>query len=127
MFVAWGPNQYDLLHRVDTDIGNQGSIEDDLTDLADSGAFAPLCGPISVPNHRAVPRLAFALDIEPSQVVSSSEQRQPRRGYFLAPAGPFVIHNFILDPKDPARFTVKRPAGFRRVAANRSWILYRRC
>src|SRR3954451_7112932 len=127
MFVAWGPNQYDLLHRVDTDIGNQGSIEDDLTDLADSGAFAPLCGPISVPNHRAVPRLAFALDIEPRQVISSSEQRQPRRGYFLAPAGPFVIHNFILDPKDPARFTVKRPAGFRRVAANRSWILYRRC
>jgi hypothetical protein len=127
MFVAWGPNQYDLLHRVDTDIGNQGTIEDDLTDLADSGAFAPLCGPISVPNHRAVPRLAFALDIEPTRVVSSSEQRQPRRGYFLAPASPFVIHNFILDPNDPARFRVKRPAGFRRVADNDSWILYRRC
>jgi len=127
MFVAWGPNQYDLLHRVDTDIGNQGAIEDDLTDLADSGAFAPLCGPISVPNHRAVPRLAFALDIEPTRVVSSSEQRQPRRGYFLAPASPFVIHNFILDPNDPARFRVNRPAGFRRVAANDSWILYRRC
>ena len=127
MFVVWGPNQYDLLHRVDTDIGNQGQIESDLTDLADSGAFEPLCGPVSVPNHRAVPRLAFALDVRPTRIVSSSEQRQPRRGYFLAPASPFVIHNFILDPNDPARFRLNKPAGFRRVAANRSWILYRHC
>jgi hypothetical protein len=127
MFLIWGPNQYDLLHRVDTDIGNQGQIESDLNDLADSGAFDPLCGPVSVPNHRAVPRLAFTLDVKPTRIVSSSEQRQPRRGYFLAPASSFVIHNFILDPNDPGRFRVQRPAGFRRVAANRSWILSRRC
>jgi hypothetical protein len=127
MFVVWGPNQYDLLHQVDTDIGNQGQIESDLNDLADSGAFDPLCGPISVPNHRAVPRLAFTLDVKPTRIVSSSEERRQKRGYFLAPASPFVIHNFILDPNDPARFHVQKPAGFRRVAANRSWILYRRC
>ena len=127
MFVVWGPNQYDLLHQVDTDIGNQGQIESDLNDLADSGAFDPLCGSISVPNHRAVPRLAFTLDVKPTRIVSSSEQRQPKRGYFLSPASAFVIHNFILDPNDPARFHVRKPAGFRRVAANRSWILYRRC
>ena len=85
-------------------------IEGDLNDLADSGAFEPLCGPISVPNHRAVPRLAFDLDVRPSRIVSSSEQRQPRRGYFLDPASPFVIHNFILDPNDPTRFDDARPA-----------------
>jgi hypothetical protein len=127
MFVIWAPNQYDLLHRVDTDLTNQALIEDDLNELADSGAFEPRCGPISVPNHRAVPRLAFDLDLRPSEVVSFSEQRQPRRGYFLAPASPFVIHNFILDPNDPARFETAVPAGFRRVAANESWVLYRRC
>jgi hypothetical protein len=128
MFVVWGPNQYDLLSRVDTDLTNQSEIESDLGDLADSGAFEPLCLPISAPNHRAVPRLAFDLDVRPSRIVSSAEQRQPRRGYFLDPASPFVIHNFILDPNDPARFETRVvPPGFRRVAANNSWVLYRRC
>ncbi len=128
MFVVWGPNQYDLLHRVDVDLTNQSEIEEDLDDLANGGAFEPLCLPISVPNHRAVPRLAFDLGVRPSRVVSSSEQqRQPRRGYFLEPASPFIIHNFILDPNDPARFEVEVPAGFREVARNESWVLYRRC
>jgi len=127
MFVVWAPNQYDLLSQVDTDLTNQGRIESDLGDLADSGAFEPLCLPISVPNHRAVPRLAFDLDVRPSHIVSSSEQHQPRRGYFLKPASPFVVHNFILDPNDPSRFTATVPPGFRRVARNDSWLLYRRC
>jgi hypothetical protein len=128
MFVVWAPNQYDLLSQVDTDLTNQGEVESDLGDLAESGAFEPLCLPISVPNHRAVPRLAFDLEVRPSHIVSSSEQaHQPRRGYFLDPAGPFVIHNFILDPNDPSRFSTSVPPGFRRVAANESWLLYRRC
>jgi hypothetical protein len=128
MFVVWGPSQYDLLSQVDTDLTNQGQIESDLGDLADSGAFEPLCLPISVPNHRAVPRLAFDLDVRPSRIVSSSEQtHQPRRGYFLDPAGPFVVHNFVLDPNDPSRFTTTVPPGFHRVANNDSWLLYRRC
>jgi hypothetical protein len=127
MFVAWGPDQYDLLSRVDTDLTNQGEIEADLGDLAGSGAFEPLCLPISVPNHRAVPRLAFDLDLRPSHIVSSSEQRQPRRGYFLDPATPFVVHNFVLDPNDPSRFATTVPSGFRRAARNDSWVLYRRC
>ena len=128
MFVVWAPNQYDLLSQVDTDLTNQGEIESDLSDLADSGAFEPLCLPISVPNHRAVPRLAFDLDVRPTQIVSSSRAgHQPRRGYFLDPASPFVIHNFILDPNDPTRFTTTVPSGFRRVARNESWLLYRHC
>ena len=127
MFVAWAPNQYDLLSRVDTDLTNQSEIEGDLGDLADSGAFEPICLPISVPNHRAVPRLAFDLEIRPSDIVSSSEQHQPRRGYFLDPASRFVVHNFVLDPNDPARLATPVPHGFRRVAGNESWLLYRRC
>ena len=60
-------------------------------------------------------------------MVSASEQRPPSRGYFLEPASPFVIHNFILDPGDPTRLTLDVPAGFREVARNDSWVLYRRC
>ncbi|HWO16339.1 MAG TPA: hypothetical protein VNM89_06455 [Solirubrobacterales bacterium] len=127
MLVAWAPNQYDLLHRVDVDLTNQSEIEADLNEIAGSGAFEPLCLPISVPNHRAVPRLAWDLDVPPSRIVSSSEQRQPRRGYFLNPASKFVIHNFVLDPNDPARFETDVPSGFHPVARNESWVLYRRC
>ncbi len=128
MFVLWLPNQWDLDSRVDTDLTNQGRIEGDLTDLVDAGAFEPLCGPIAVPNHRAVPRLAFGLDIKPTQIVSATEQRPPRRGYFVDPASPFVIHNFILDPNDPTRFSRSVvPPGYRLVAQNESWKVYRRC
>ena len=127
MFVLWLPNQWDLDSKVDSDLTDQARIEGDLTDLIDAGAFDPLCGKIAVPNHRAVPRLAFGLDIEPTEVVSASEEGIPRRGYFVAPASPFVIHNFILDPNDPTRFSLRKPAGFEEVARNESWRVYRRC
>jgi hypothetical protein len=128
MFVLWLPNQWDLDSTVQEDLSDQGEIERDLGDLADTGAFAkPLCGPIAVPNHRAIPRLAFALDLEPTAIVSASEDGVPRRGYFLDPASPFVIHNFILDPNDPTRLSLRPPPGFERVAANDSWVLFKRC
>jgi hypothetical protein len=128
MFVIWLPNQWNLDSTVKSDLTDQGTIERDLSDLVDAGAFAkPLCGPIAVPNHRAIPRLAFGLEVKPTAIVSSSEEGIPRRGYFLDPASPFVIHNFILDPNDPTRFKTTVPRGFHRVAANDSWILYRRC
>jgi hypothetical protein len=127
MFLAWLPNQWDLDSRVDTDLTNQARIEADLSDLVDAGAFEPLCGPIAVPNHRAIPRLAFGLDIKPTQIVSASEEEIPGRGYFVAAANDFVIHNFILDPNDPTSFSLDVPPGFKPVAENESWRVYRRC
>lgn len=127
MFVIWLPNQWNLDSRVDTDLTNQARIENDLSDLVDQGAFEPLCGPIAVPNHRAVPRLAYGLEIKPTQIVSASEEGIPKRGYFVAPASPFVIHNFILDPNDPTDFSQPVPKGFKEVARNESWRVYRRC
>jgi len=128
MFLIWLPNQWDLDSTVNSDLANQGTIERDLTDLVGAGAFTkPLCGRVAVPNHRAIPRLAFGLEVKPTRIVSASEEGIPRRGYFLKPTGPFVIHNFILDPNDPTRFSLSVPPGFHRVAGNDSWVLYRRC
>jgi len=127
MFLVWLPNQWDLDSKVDTDLTNQAKIEGDLSDLVDAGAFEPLCGQIAVPNHRAVPRLAFGLDIKPTEIVSASEEGVPQRGYFVEPASSFVIHNFILDPNDPTDFEISAPAGFEEVASNESWRVYRRC
>jgi hypothetical protein len=127
MFFVWLPNQWDLDSRVDTDLTNQARIEGDLSDLVDAGAFEPLCGPVAVPNHRAVPRLAFGLDVKPTRIVSASEEGVPRHGYFVAAASPFVTHNFILDPNDPTDLSLAVPRGFHQVAGNESWRVYRRC
>lgn len=127
MFLIWLPNQWDLDSRVDTDLTNQARVEADLSDLVDTGAFEPLCGKIAVPNHRAVPRFAFGLDIEPTRVISAGEEGFPERGYYVGPASPFVIHNFILDPNDPTDFDLEVPPGFRLVTENESWLVYRRC
>jgi hypothetical protein len=127
MFLIWLPNQWDLDSKVDADLTNQARVESDLGDLVDAGAFEPLCGEIAVPNHRAVPRLAFGLDIEPTQVVSASEEGAPRRGYFVAPAGDFTVENFILDPNDPTDLDLDVPSGFRLVDENESWQVYRNC
>jgi len=127
MFLVWLPNQWDLDSKVDTDLTNQARIERDLSDLVDAGAFEPLCGKVAVPNHRAVPRLAFNLDVKPTRIVSASEEEIPGRGYFVAPASPFVIHNFVLDPNDPTDPSFPVPDGFTEAAANDSWIVYRRC
>jgi hypothetical protein len=128
LFVAWIPEQYDLLERVHTDLDDQARVEEDLGDLVDEGAFEPLCLPISVPNHRAVPRLALRLDVRPSDIVSTAdEEGQPKRGLFLEPADEFAIENFLLDPNDPARLETQVPPGFREVARNESWVLHARC
>ena len=132
MFVIWLPNQWNLDSTVNTDLTNQGRIENDLTDLVDAGAFEPLCGKVAVPNHRAVPRLAFGLEVKPTEIVSSSESSPAEMGevgYFVAPASRFVIHNFILDPNDPTKFNLPVPPRFRPhlVAENESWKVYRDC
>jgi hypothetical protein len=135
MAIVWLPNQWNLDRQVHTDLTNQGRIENDLSDLVDAGAFSPACGPIAVPNHRAVPRLAFGLDIRPTEVVSANEAisspeekvKLAEAGYYVEPASPFVIHNYILDPGDPTRINREPPPGFEEVASNESWKVYGRC
>jgi hypothetical protein len=135
MVLVWLPNQWDLDRQVHTDLTNQGQIENDLTDLVNEGAFEPECGPVAVPNHRAVPRLAFGLDVRPTDIVSASEavsaeekKKLAEAGYYVEPASSFVIHNYILDPNDKTNFKeVEPPAGFEEVASNESWIIYSRC
>ena len=65
--------------------------------------------------------------MKPTRIVSATEQGIPRRGYFVDPASPFVIHNFILDPNDPTSFSRRVPMGFHFVTRNQSWKVYRRC
>jgi hypothetical protein len=134
MVLIWLPNQWNLDKQVHTDLTNQGKIESDLTALVDEGAFSPDCGPIAVPNHRAVPRLAFGLDVKPTDITSASEavsgeekEKLEEAGYWVQPASLFVIENYILDPGDKTEVNLPVPEGFHEVARNESWIVYSRC
>jgi len=133
LWLVWLPNQYDLLSTVDSDLSDQALVESDLQKLVDSGAFYKpgtkevRCLPISVPNHRAVPRLAFWLDIRPSDVVSTAATGLASGGLFLAPARQFTIDHFVLDPGDETRISGNPPAGSKLIEANRSWKLYSNC
>ena len=108
----------------------RGKIEDDLRDLdARPMRAEPLlerCAPVYVPNHRPVPILAWYLDRPPEEIVSAQLERPAARALRRARAPAMVEEKFVLDPRDPRRFDPARPAGFRRVAENRSWVLYER-
>jgi hypothetical protein len=122
-------HQTDRLERLRDGIQLRGAIQDDLRELTRLDAAKALfarCTPVYVPNHRAVPVLAWYLDRAPADF-RSAQLEPPRRGLYVSPQTEVVEEKFILDPRDPKRFeVVRRPAGFRLVASNDSWGLYER-
>jgi hypothetical protein len=122
-------HQTDRLERLRDGIQLRGAIQDDLRDLTRDDVAEPLledCAPVYVPNHRPVPILAWYLDRNPADFVSAQLER-PVRGLYVAPANREVEEKFVLDPRDPKRLEAPgRPAGFRSVAENESWVLYER-
>ena len=126
--AAYTPANVSGLHNLRNGIQLRGRIEDDLRSLARSAAGKPVlerCATVYVPNHRPVPILAWYLDRAPGDFVSAALVR-PSRGAFVAPANSLVEQKFVLDPNDPKRVTTAVPPSFRRVSANRSWVLYER-
>ncbi len=119
-------HQTDRLDRLRDGIQLRGEIQDDLRDLTRSNVAEPLleqCAPVYVPNHRPVPILAWYLD-RPSDDFVSAQLERPVRGLYVAPANRAVEQKFVLDPRDPRRVEAAVPTGFRRVAGNKSWVLY---
>jgi hypothetical protein len=127
--VAFIPRQVERIGDLRSALRIQREIRDDLRALARAPAFAAAdraCSPVTVPNHRPVPHLALWLDRRPREIVSA-RLGLPRSGLYLDPAGARVERNYVLDPNDPVRTVPRVPPGFRRVAGNRSWVLYSRC
>ena len=124
--IPFIPAQVDRIRKLGGALGIQTEIRDDLRDMASEPPLENGCQPLAVPNHRPVPLLALWLDRAPEDILSA--QLDPvAHGQYLDPATERVLRNFTLDKRDPKRLTAQVPPGFRRVAANRSWILYERC
>jgi hypothetical protein len=124
--VAYTPANVSGIDHLRDGIQLRGRIEDDLRSLARSADGRPVlerCPTVYVPNHRPVPILAWYLDRPPADFVSAARVR-PTRGAFVSPANAIVEQKFVLDPNDPTQVTGAVPSNFRRVTANRSWVLF---
>jgi hypothetical protein len=118
VLAADGPRQYRFAKRDRSDLIAQSRVESDLRRIVQSNAFERGCMPVAVPNHRGVPRTAAWRDIRPTDVVSIEDDGAPASGYLLYPRTADASRHFS---------TTQVPDGFREVASNRSWLLYRRC
>jgi hypothetical protein len=123
--VATLPGQLRSAHRELAKLARQQTIQSELVSLVHSGAIALRCGPVGVPNHAPVPLLALYLKARPAQIVSA-EARPIQRGSYVDPASLEVEREYVLDPRDP-HAAVSIPPGFVAAAANRSWLIFRRC
>ncbi len=123
--LAYAPSQYRSANRTFTELARQEKIEDDLTALVRPGAITLACGPVGVPNHAPIPLLSLYLRASPERI-RSAQVGQISHGVYTDPASREVERDYVLDPKDPHE-AVSVPPGFVATAANRSWIIFRRC
>ncbi len=128
--IAFSPMQLDRLDFLRDDVAKRDRIQADLLELVRSPEGADAfggCAPIYVPNHRAVPSLAYWTDTRPAEIISAQLERPASDGLYLDPANAEVERLGVLDPKDPKRLDAEVPSGYRLVARNRSWNLYSGC
>ncbi len=90
------------------------------------------CGPISVPNHKLVPEIRWALGLSEGAVIARSDARAPvqRSGVALVIDRRYE-HHPALDlyevPRDGGWQLQATPPGFALAAGNRRFAAYTRC
>ena len=123
--IAFAPASYRGASRELGKLEVEQHIEDELVALVRDGAITLRCGPVGVPNHAPIPLLALYMRTSPRNIVSP-EAGQIRSGVYVDPASRAVETGYVLDRNDPHE-RVSVPPGFKEVASNRSWRIYRRC
>jgi hypothetical protein len=123
--VAHAPGQYRGAHSQLDALATQQRIEDDLVALVEDRAIGLRCGPVEVSNHAPIPLLALYLKTSPANVISA-QVSQIAYGTYVDPASVEVEEDYVLDPHDP-HLAVTVPPGFGESAANRSWLIFKRC
>jgi hypothetical protein len=129
VLLVFAPGHADRLDTLHDDIAARQRVDADLHALVEAEPARRAlrrCGTLFVPNHRTVPQLAYWTGRRPAEIVAATRRRPGPDGLFVAPASKRVAKLSILDKRDltaPAR----RPAGYRELARNRSWVLYGGC
>ncbi len=128
MFVLWLPNQWNLDSTVHSDLANQGQVE---RDLYRPGQLRRFRQAALRQDRRAQPPRHPPSRLQPRSEADRDRQRQ--RGRRAAPRllprprRPLRDPQLHPRPQRPHPLLPRRPPRYRRVAANRSWLLYRHC
>jgi hypothetical protein len=123
--LAYAPSQYRSADREFGKLAAQERAEGDLLALVHGGAVNLRCGPVGVPNHASIPLLALYLRASPARI-QSPESGQISSGIYVDPASREVEKTYKIDARDPHE-QVAVPPGFTESAANRSWLIFKRC
>jgi hypothetical protein len=119
------PSQYRSAHRELDSLARQHTIEQRLVALVEDRSITLACGPVGVPNHAPIPLLALYLKTSPANIVSA-QVKPIASGDYVDPASLKVEQDYVLDRNDP-HLPVTVPPGFTEIAANSSWLIFRRC
>lgn len=117
------PRQLHRLDRLQSTLSAQQAATDELRLLVER---AP-CGPIAVPNRRAVPLVALWTGTRPERVITTQDQGVPATGSYLVPSSTAAANAFILDRRDTERAIPPAPRDWKPVARTERWVLSARC
>lgn len=121
--VALAPAQARRLDRLSAGLHAQETTVAELEALVKR---AP-CGPIAVPNRRAVPLVALWTDRPAGSVITTQDQGVPARGSYLVPASEAAAKAFILDARDRDRSIPPPPAPYEELDRTTKWVLTAHC
>ncbi|MDO9352671.1 MAG: hypothetical protein Q7T55_03185 [Solirubrobacteraceae bacterium] len=121
--VALAPAQAQRLDRLHRALSTQETAVAELEALVRE---AP-CGPIAVPNRRAVPLVALWTDSPAASVVTTQDRGVPAKGSYLSPSSPEAARAFILDARDRDRAIPPPPKDYRELDRTTAWVLSAHC
>lgn len=121
--VALAPAQLRRLDRLQSALADQQAAIDEARALV---AAAP-CGPIAVPNRRAVPLVAMWTGRPAATVVTTQDAGVPARGSYLLPSSPEAARGFVLDARDRDRAIPPAPAGWQEYGRSAHWRAVSSC
>lgn len=119
VFVPW---HIGLIREQARKIGNYGSIQRDLRDVADAPTvreFYRRCGRVSTNNHRPVPAFRYELDGPPGSVQTLADPNHPLAETILFPRDRAIALKYYNQVP-----SLTPPAGYATVHTSWAWRLY---
>ncbi|MFT4034492.1 MAG: hypothetical protein QM679_02840 [Patulibacter sp.] len=121
--VMLAPAQAHRLSRLHASLADQQAAIDEARLLVSQ---AP-CGPIAVPNRRAVPLVAMWTGSRAAAVVTTQDRGVPATGTYLLPSSSDAANAFILDARDRDRTIPGAPRGWTLAGRTAHWHMYAHC
>ena len=119
------PAQLQRLTSTAAVLDTQRQITAELHELADIGRLTGTCPPLSLPNHRPVPSIAWWTRTSPFAL--RTDTHGPSSTGTVLLAKPDARRLYVLDPRDPVKAPSEVPAGFAVRSSGRYWTVAQRC